>query len=194
MSNRKLPIVTIIILILNILGLVYEFKVGQTKALILYGMFQGAIEDGEYLRVVVSAFLHIGVLHFGSNMICLFVYGLTLERQIGSLKFAFVYVVSIIGSGVLINYLGGGSIHAGASGAIWGLMTASLVYNLNHYLNPALALRGIITNLIYSFSANVSWQGHIGGGIAGLIAALFVCGNNSDFIINAKKKEEGDSQ
>ncbi len=194
MTNRKLPIVTLIILILNILGLVYEFKVGQTRALIIYGMFQGAIEDGEYLRVFVSAFLHIGVLHFGSNMICLLAYGFTLERQIGSIKYALIYVVSIIGSGVLINYLGGESIHAGASGAIWGLMTASLVYNLRHNLNPALALRGIITNLIYSFSANVSWQGHIGGGIAGLITALVVCGNSGDFTIYAEKKEKGGSE
>ena len=53
---------------------------------------------------------------------------------------------------------------------------------------------GIITNLIYSFSANVSWQGHIGGGIAGLITALVVCGNSGDFTIYAEKKEKGGSE
>ena len=56
-------------------------------------------------------------------------------------------------------------LHAGASGAIWGLMTANLVYNLKYHINPIYALRGIVINLVYSFSAGVSWQGHIGGDI-----------------------------
>ena len=50
-------------------------------------------------------------------------------------------------------------------------MTATLIFNVRHGLNAAYALRGIVLNLIYSFSANVSWQGHIGGGVSGLIAA-----------------------
>ena len=69
----------------------------------------------------------------------------------------------------------GNGIHAGASGAIWGLMTATLIYNLRNNLNPAYALHGIVINLIYSFSAGVSWQGHIGGGVAGLVTALAIC-------------------
>ena len=176
-AKEKLPIFTFVILILNVLGLVYEFKVGENQAVSLYGMYQGAIKDGEYLRMVVSAFLHFGIYHFGSNMICLLIYGFSLERQIGSIKFVLIYIAAIIGGSILIDYQGGYGIHAGASGAIWGLMTATLIYNIKHNINPTYALRGIIVNLIYSFSAGVSWQGHIGGGIAGLIVALLVCDN-----------------
>lgn len=185
--RQKLPVATFIILILNILGLMYEFINGQTQVIYSYGMYEGAIKNGEYLRAIVSAFLHFGIYHFGSNMICLIIYGFTLEKQIGSIKFLVIYLVSIIGGSILIDYTGGNGIHAGASGAIWGLMTATLIYNIKHNLNPAYALRGIIVNLLYSFSANVSWQGHIGGGIAGLIAAFFVCSNDS-FYINAEEK------
>ena len=60
---------------------------------------------------------------------------------------------------LLINFAGGRGIHAGASGAIWGLMTATLIYNLRNNLNPTYALRGIVINLIFSVSAGVSWQG-----------------------------------
>ena len=98
--------------------------------------------------------------------------------RLGPVRFALIYLVSIIGSALLINFTGANGIHVGASGAIWGLMTATLVYNIRHQMNPLYALRGIIVNLLYSFSANVSWQGHIGGGIAGLAAALFLCGDN----------------
>ena len=173
--RRKIPVVTYIIIGLNILGLIYEFSVDERLATYRYGMYQGALEHGEYLRAVISAFLHFGIYHFACNMICLVSYGFDLESRIGHTKFALIYAAGILGSAVLINYAGGNGLHAGASGAIWGLMTATLIYNLRNGLNPAYALRGIVLNLIYSFSANVSWQGHIGGGIAGLLAALVLC-------------------
>ncbi len=179
MLRKKLPVVTATILCLNILGLIYEFKVGQNRAIFTYGMYEGAIQDGGYLRMVVSAFLHFGFFHFASNMICLVIYGFSLENQMGSAKYALIYIIATIGSALLINFAGGTGIHAGASGAIWGLMTATLIYNLRNDLSPFYALRGIVINLIYSFSAGVSWQSHIGGGIAGLAAALALCKNNT---------------
>ena len=178
--KQKLPIVTFIILGLNVAGLIYEYSVGERMATITYAMYQGALEDGEYLRAIVSAFLHYGIAHFACNMVCLVMFGFSLENRIGPAKFALIYAAALIGSALLINFAGGNGLHAGASGAVWGLMTATLIYNLRHGLNPAYALRGIILNLIYSFSAGVSWQSHIGGGIAGLLVALAVCGPNSN--------------
>ena len=122
LRDRKIPVVTTVILALNLLGLIYEFAVGQNRAIYLYGMYQGAIQNGEWLRLIVSAFLHFGLYHFGSNMICLVMYGYSLENRIGSLKYAVIYAVSVIGSRLLITFTGGNGIHAGASGAIWGLI------------------------------------------------------------------------
>ena len=180
--RKRIPLITFIILGLNVVGLLYELSVGQNRAIYNYGMYEGALQDREYLRLIVSAFLHFGFYHFASNMICLVLYGFDLENRLGSAKYALIYALSTLGGSLLINFAGGNGIHAGASGAIWGLMTATLVYNLRNHLNPAYALRGIIINLIYSFSSGVSWQGHIGGGIAGLATALAVCkgpGTNS---------------
>ena len=170
--RRKIPVVTFIILAMNVAGLIYEYSVGERTATYRFGMYQGALQNGEYLRAFVSAFLHFGIYHFGSNMICLVLYGFSLENRIGPLKYAVVYILSIAGGSLLINFAGGRGLHAGASGAIWGLMTATLVYNLRNKQNPFYALRGIVLNLVYSFQAGVSWQAHIGGGAAGLAAAL----------------------
>ena len=177
MYRRQIPWVTLAILILNVLGLAYEFIVGENPAIYRFAMYQGALEDGEWARLIVSAFLHFGLAHFGSNMFCLAMFGLDLERRIGAWRYALIYAVSIVGSGLLINFAGGRGIHAGASGAIWGLMTATLIFNMRSGRNPVYALRGIMLNLVYSFSAGVSWQGHIGGGIAGLVAALVLSDN-----------------
>ena len=172
----KIPVVTVIIFLLNLIGLIYEYSVGENNAVYRFAMYQGALQDGQWIRLFVSAFLHFGIMHFGSNMLCLAVFGLDLENKIGWWRYALIYLIGIIGSGLLINFWGGRGIHAGASGAIWALMTSTLVFNLKNNINPAYALRGIVINLIYSFSAGVSWQGHIGGGIAGLLSALVLTG------------------
>lgn len=174
---RKLPIVTGVIFILNLISLIYEFVVGENVAIYQFAMYQGALQNGEWLRLIVSVFLHFGIMHFGSNMICLVMFGLDLDCRVVWWRYGLIYLISIIGSGMLINIAGGRAVHAGASGAVWGLMTATVIYNLRHSINPAYALRGILINLIYSFSAGVSWQGHIGGGVAGLLAAAVLTGD-----------------
>ena len=173
-SYRRLPIVTGVIFLLNLIGLIYEYAVGQDAAIYRFAMYQGALQDGEWVRLIVSAFLHFGLAHFGSNMFCLAMFGLDLERRIGAWRYALIYAVSIVGSGLLINFAGGDGIHAGASGAIWGLMTATLIFNMRSGRNPVYALRGIMLNLVYSFSAGVSWQGHFGGAIAGALVAFLL--------------------
>ena len=186
----KIPWVTGVIVLLNVIGLIYEYYVGENIAVHRFAMYQGALQRGEWARLFVSAFLHFGIMHFGSNMLCLAVFGLDLENRIDWWRYALIYLIGIIGSGLLINYAGGRGIHAGASGAIWALMTATLVYNLRNNINPVYALRGIVVNLIYSFTAGVSWQGHIGGGIAGLLAALVLTGGQRRLPAGENANEE----
>ncbi len=190
--KKRIPVITFMLIGLNILGFLYEFIVGQNLAVLKYGMFQGALTAGYYDRMIGSAFLHFGFYHFACNMLCLVSYGFSLETRIGPLKYLVIYFVAIIGAGILIDQAGGNGIHAGASGAIWGLMTATLVYNIRNKIDLSYALRGIIMNLIYSFSAGISWQAHIGGGIAGLLVALIICQRVQTYQVSPS--DMGDSQ
>jgi len=177
--RQKIPFVTIGIVVLNVIGLIYEFAVGEDVAVYTFGMYEGALGDGGWVRLFVSAFLHFGIYHFGSNMICLVLFGVSFEKKIGPVKYLLIYFAAIMGAGVVINFFGGqGGIHAGASGGIWGLMFATLVLTIKKHQNPMYVGRGILFNLIYSFSAGVSWQGHIGGGIAGFIMAVLLLSGN----------------
>ena len=168
------PKVTILLLIANVLCYLYELHIGIDRAAGIYGMYQGAFMQQQYLRGLFSGFMHFDILHLLSNMLCLMIYGLILERNIGAWRFLGLYAGGLVGSSVLINFAGASGIHMGASGAIWGLMTGMLVYSLKNHISPYYALRGIIINLIYSFGYGVSWQGHIGGGIGGLLIALIL--------------------
>ena len=57
----------------------------------------------------------------------------------------------------------------GASGAVFGLLGAALVISFKRKMDTSWLLGLLGFNLIYSFVATgVSWQGHVGGLVAGL--------------------------
>ena len=84
--------------------------------------------DGEYWRLLGSAFLHIGLLHLAGNLLSLAIVGPALERVFGWWRFLAIYLVSALGGSVAVYLFGSpyGAV-AGASGAIYGLFAATLI-------------------------------------------------------------------
>jgi membrane associated rhomboid family serine protease len=124
---------------------------------------------GEWWRLVTSGFLHYGLAHLALNMIALYVLGRDLEPVFGKLRFAAVYLVSMLGGGVAVYLFGGlNTVVAGASGAVYGLMGAMLVAVLRLKLNPGSALGVIGLNVVLSFTLpGISLLGHLGGLVIG---------------------------
>ena len=157
MNGKRIPLVTIILLAANVICFGLEMADKNDSILYAYGMYQGALEAHEWYRIITSAFLHFDLFHLGCNMLCLISFGLLLEEGMGKMKYGLVYGFGILGSGLCIQFFGGEyALHAGASGAIWALMGASLVYVIKYKGDPSGIIRSIALNLIYSFSANVS--------------------------------------
>lgn len=173
------PAVTLIILLLNIGFGIFKILGSGQDVLRSYGMIQGSLQEGNWQRMLFSNFLHLGLWHFAANMYAVIIYGFLFENRIGRAKYALIYLASMAGAVLLINYTGGPrTIHCGASGAIFGLMTADLVYCLKEHrklLHLLYALHAVIGNVIYTLlTPGISWQGHIGGAIAGAAAALLM--------------------
>ena len=128
---------------------------------------------GEDWRLITSAFLHIGITHLALNMLGLLLFGSELERALGRWRYLAVYLLSAIGGSVAIQLFGEPfQSVAGASGAIWGLMGAFAVLALTQRGD----VRGIATllaiNLAISvFVPGISLLGHLGGLVAGFLAA-----------------------
>jgi membrane associated rhomboid family serine protease len=139
------------------------------------------VAEGQWYRLVTSAFLHYGLAHIVFNMWALYVVGPQLEHWLGRLRFGVLYALSGLGGSVLVYLLASvNSATAGASGAIFGLFGATFVL----FRRLQLDVRGIgliiAINLVITFMPSVvgvpaiSWQGHIGGLITGtLVAAVF---------------------
>jgi membrane associated rhomboid family serine protease len=129
--------------------------------------------DAEYWRLLGAAFLHIGPLHLVVNMLALAVVGPGLERVFGTWRYLAVYLLGALGGSVAV-YLFGSPFDAvaGASGAVFGLFAATLVVLRDLGLDARYMLVAIGLNFAVSFAPGISLLGHLGGFVAGGLAAL----------------------
>lgn len=135
------------------------------------------IRQGEWWRLLTAAFLHGSVMHLGFNMYALYLFGPNMERRMGSMPFATLYVASALAGGAAFLIIGPANGAAlGASGAVFGLFGAWIGASFRVRNTPAGAaqfrslavLLGI--NLLLPFILpNVAWQAHLGGLAAGLL-------------------------
>jgi len=138
----------------------------------LYGPF---VDQGDWWRLISSAFLHYTVLHIAFNMLALWWFGRALESALGPFRFGLLYFVSALAgsAGALIDQPLAPTV--GASGAIFGIFGAAFVLERQrHYVFGGSALTLIVLNLVISLTIpNIAIGGHIGGLIGGA-AAMFV--------------------
>ncbi|MFF5144416.1 rhomboid family intramembrane serine protease [Streptomyces sp. NPDC013157] len=135
-----------------------------------YGDVEG-VAQGQYYRMLTAMFLHGSYIHILFNMLSLWWIGGPLEAALGRARYLALYVVSgLAGSALTYLLADANQPSLGASGAIFGLFgaTAVLIRRLNYDMRPIIAL--LVINLIFTFSwANIAWQAHIGGLVAGVI-------------------------
>jgi rhomboid protease GluP len=84
--------------------------------------------DGEWWRVVTGTFLHFGVVHLALNMWVLWDAGRLAERLFGAGAFLFIYVAAAAVASLASVAWNPWVNSAGASGAIFGVIGALLVY------------------------------------------------------------------
>ncbi|MYS14079.1 rhomboid family intramembrane serine protease [Streptomyces sp. SID4982] len=143
--------------------------IGQAYAAHLPGV-QG-VAEGQYYRLLTSMFLHSGYVHILFNMLSLWWIGGPLEAALGRARYLALYLISgLAGSALTYLLAAPNQPSLGASGAIFGLFgaTAVLLRRLRYDMRPVIVL--LVVNLIITFGwANIAWQAHIGGLVAGLI-------------------------
>ena len=132
------------------------------------------VANGEWWRLITAAFLHLGPIHLGMNMLALWWLGGPLEEAIGSRRYAMLYVVSGLAGSAGALIASPNSLTVGASGAIFGIMGAMVVLQYQatgSIAGPALTL--IVINVAFSFAiAGISIGGHIGGLVGGVLGGF----------------------
>jgi membrane associated rhomboid family serine protease len=143
-----------------------------------FALWPPDISHGEWYRIVTSGFMHANLLHLAMNMFALYVVGRVLEPALGHFKFLLVYVVSLFGGGlgVVLLYSAGQGATVGASGAIFGLFGAVLVFQISRGISVTQGVGPLILlNLIITFAIpGISIGGHIGGLVFGVAAGAIL--------------------
>ena len=152
----------------------------DTRVLILLGAkVNELIAQGEYFRLITCMFLHGGLVHLGVNMYSLYAMGPTVEKIYGKAKYVVIYFVAGICSSML-SYILSPSISIGASGAIFGLLGAMLVFAIKSkgktgsgFIKSILSV--IFMNIFIGMTLpGIDNFGHIGGLLGGMIIAFLI--------------------
>lgn len=138
----------------------------------------------DYWRIVTAMFLHSGTDHLFSNMIILFFVGAIIEKEIGHIKFALLYLLSgICGNllSLLAKVMTVDSYSIGASGAVFGLDGALLAMVLFWdrkllQVTPVRVAAMIFLSIYGGFaSESIDNAAHVGGLTAGFLLGCVFC-------------------
>jgi rhomboid protease GluP len=163
----------------NIIIFLLQSLTGTDQWLNFGAKVNAAIVAGEWWRLITPMFLHVNILHIAINSYSLYIFGPQVEVLFGYRRFLVVYLLSGV-AGTVLSFALSPNPSVGASGAIFGLVGAMLVYFYRHRkLFGEMGRRRLVDiisiaaiNLIFGFSVSgIDNWGHVGGLAGGAVLA-----------------------
>jgi membrane associated rhomboid family serine protease len=201
-GRRIVPLVTYALIVLNVLFFLVEMSGGD--AFIMKWAFVPsrflANPVADFPTLFTSMFMHAGLLHLGSNMLYLWIFGDNVEDRLGHLKFLIFYLFcGLTATFVQMAFNPASNVpNLGASGAIAGVLGAYILMFPQGMVRvmqgqrviqvPALIMIGfwIVLQLFSGFGSlgaadtgGVAYMAHIGGFAAGLVLAFLLRGKTT---------------
>lgn len=136
-------------------------------------------QNGEYYRMLTSAFLHAGLFHIGFNMALLYLFGSQVESLLGIPRFAALYLLAALGgSAASLWFSSVVAFSLGASGAVFGIFGAYFVIARSKGLDTSQVVGLIVINLVLgAVIPQIDNAAHIGGLVTGAaVAAVYEWG------------------
>ncbi|MCR9140527.1 MAG: rhomboid family intramembrane serine protease, partial [Alphaproteobacteria bacterium] len=156
------------------------------------GFWPGLLEDWRpnytaqpWVMFLSYGFLHGGLMHLAVNMITLWSLGVVVLDRVRGRGFVMLYVASLLGGGVGYALLAPSlTPMVGASGALFGLAGGILAWSyvdrftFRERLWPVARafLLLLLLNVVlwWAMKGHLAWETHLGGFIAGWVAALLI--------------------
>ena len=162
-------IITVVLVAFYIVQLVVE---SFTEDMLIRGVYV----NEQPWRLLSSGFVHstefLPSAHLLSNLLMLWYVGLLLERILGTFRFIAVFLVGVVGGSAAVVLLTSPIDGAlGASGGIFALCTSLLMVLRKGATTAFASLTTVVVIMFLQglFMPGVSWEGHLGGAITGIV-------------------------
>lgn len=177
-------------LILILLAIIVLISYRAFKDPLLFNQLKfnvGAVQLGEYYRLLTAGFIHVDYNHLFFNGFTLFIFGGNALYGLGTVNFILLYMVSLLmGNGLAYYYHKSNSYYTavGASGAIMGIVYSSILMfpemklAIIFFPIPFPAYVFGVGYLIYTLfgiksqNDGIGHTAHFGGAIGGIICTL----------------------
>ncbi|NOR29133.1 MAG: rhomboid family intramembrane serine protease [Lutibacter sp.] len=179
-----------VLLILIIVNVAFSIKGFSDRFFFDKYKFQiGAINRGDKIRMLTSAFLHVDYMHLILNMYVLYIFAPIIIVKLGVIKFLILYIGSLFAGNLLTLTYHKSELYysaVGASGAVAGIIYGAILLNpeMRLMLFPLpIPIPGYIFGLgylLYSIYGmkkqigNIGHSAHLGGAIGGYALMLMV--------------------
>jgi rhomboid protease GluP len=193
-SSQKYKI-TYILITLNIILYVYcalaggnLFKVDDSIAAILGQNNRLILDVGFpfYYQLLTSMFIHADILHIGGNILFLLIFGLRAEDMFSLTEYMGIYLLGCLTGNLLTLALGPNYISVGASGAIFALFGACIIYDRK---TAQQSILGALIFAFFLFIINISEKGNLYAHLGGIVFGLII-----GYLLAAKRKPEEENQ
>jgi len=191
------------LLLVMSLWVVYLFNINYHLDLEAYGL-RPHLKEG-LIGIITMPFLHENMEHLFSNTIPLLVAGSFLVYYFKNWTWLIYAVVWIVG-GTFLWFVGEeGTNHIGASGLVYGLVFFLLISGFirgNRHLAAVALLMvflygslmwGLFPEYVRMIKENISWEGHLGGAIAGGLMAIILIKKGPQNPVEAIEEDEEDT-
>lgn len=177
----------------------------QAAMVRFFGLSANGLEAGGWWQFLTHGFLHGNLWHLLLNMLSLWFAGRIVEQDFGSSRFLLLYLLGILGGGILQMLIGSpGTLLIGASGAVFAVLLAfTTIYHdqeilaLIFFVIPlrikarylAWALVGFTTlAIVFNFEPWIGHAAHLGGAITGYLFARVMGYGRPTFVESLGRK------
>ena len=160
-------IINVVIFVLQLLGMM---------SYSIFAIVPSLVRQGQVYRLVTGALMHASYSHITANLLSFFNIGSYCELRTNRKGYLAAILFSMLTSGLMVTFFTD-SYTVGFSGVVFGIMGyyAILLYKNDgrwDEVEKSTLARMLIPNVIISLMPGVSWAGHLGGFIGGVIAGL----------------------
>jgi rhomboid protease GluP len=140
-----------------------------------WGQYNLLVFNGWHYQLLTSMFIHASLFHLVGNLLFLLIFGLRGEEMFSLPEFLTIYLVGGLFGNILSLGFGPDFISVGASGAIFAMFGACVIYGRRS------VRQSILGALVYAFflffintGAGVNIAAHLGGLVFGLLIGYLI--------------------